>query len=1168
MTRRAILTAIAIVLVTAVGMSDTEIVARYSAGEAGDPVPDPTSPNGGNWKVRVPSAPAGAVSNDTERRLNAWKITDRSEQPKSGRSYYIPVTDAQIAMAKANGWRLHVRLRMVDDFKDTASQVLVYDNGTRRWVLFFDLDGKGDLVVTQQHSSGNITHSLTTGSTGKNAYHDFELVYDPVTKTADFIADKKLIKKGDAGKSSPYTNKEVVFGTGSSIGRGEANWNFVQLEILGIPAEGLEIVKKGPFGFSVQLNRKEIYFSRMADVSIHKSYQNLGGFNVDVLYEYSGGNICQAFTYRVIRWKLDGTHSVSGKFGNCQVPQITREGDRLFFAFDSYTKKISGEKAPAQKWEYFDGELKQMPTPEPHPKIILESPEEEAKLSQGYDSSSPYGYEWNFSWKPPSDVRLVKHYEFRITNSRLEEPYINETAPRPNFTMRISKPIEDNRLEGWTWQVRAHYRDGTEGDWSTRKFSVAEYIPNTTIEGVVIDTIGRHLSGVTVTETVSGKTVLSGRNGRFRIGDLTPDTQATVTFNKDGYLSQSLDIALKLGSNPVSPKLSPAAELSCTVTDQSGNPVWGASIEVTGTQISAETQEGGICTISDLPANTQLEIIFTLVGYQTESEIITLNQGTNSLSVAMTQLAFIRGFVTDASGQPIVGAVAAVEGTDKSCLTGETGYYKVQFFTPGTQVTVTFSKDGYLSKSEQITLQYGDNLLPSVILNLPASVSGTVYDTEGSTLSTVTVTVEGTDISTLTGDDGTYTISELSPNDQVNIIFHKHGYADKSEQITLQPGDNPLPPVNLDLLASVSGVITDSERRVLEGVTVAVKGTDIHEGTGYNGYYEISNLTPNVQITITFSRSDCLDKSEQVTLQPGEDKDLSLSLDLLASVSGAVTDIAGAHIEEVQVTIKGTSISTSTDELGKYEISNLKASDQVTLEFSKQPYIDEIRTITLDPGNNTPPPVILYLPTSASGTVKSQITGNAIKDVTVKVEGTSISTSTRNDGSYDFSNVRAGTPVKITFSHTHYKAKTEEHTLQTGNNSLPQVNLIPKPVKTTLPPSPRSAQGSNNPEIVITVGQGLEYKVVGEWQGRFDKLIIYPSITSDYEKNKKIFGVYVKTISSGKNIALFKREKKYGRWSSWSLVARNQTWLRFSGWMGVQFFFQTTFKDDTGMTAY
>lgn len=214
---------------------ETPIAIQYDAGKVGDPVPEPTSSDGGNWKAHhqsiAPPSIAVAVPNDAG--VAAWKTTDRSEQRRGGPAYSIPVTNTQIAEANANGWRLHGRLRMVNDFNDTMSQCVCYDNGTRRWVLFFDLDSKGDLVVTQQHSSGDITHPLTTGGTGNDTYHDFELVYDPTSKTADFFFDEKLIKKGDTGRSSPsFTNKEVIFGSGSTPGQGEANWNFVQWKIL------------------------------------------------------------------------------------------------------------------------------------------------------------------------------------------------------------------------------------------------------------------------------------------------------------------------------------------------------------------------------------------------------------------------------------------------------------------------------------------------------------------------------------------------------------------------------------------------------------------------------------------------------------------------------------------------------------------------------------------------------------------------------------------------------------------------------------------------------------------------------------------------------------------------------------------------------------------------
>ena len=55
--------------------------------------------------------------------------------------------------------------------------------------------------------------------------------------------------------------------------------------------DSLQIIKTEPLGFIVKLNEQQIYQTAAADLRIHKSYRDFGGDNVDILSEYSGGNI-------------------------------------------------------------------------------------------------------------------------------------------------------------------------------------------------------------------------------------------------------------------------------------------------------------------------------------------------------------------------------------------------------------------------------------------------------------------------------------------------------------------------------------------------------------------------------------------------------------------------------------------------------------------------------------------------------------------------------------------------------------------------------------------------------------------------------------------------------------------------------------------------------------
>lgn len=241
------------------------------------------------------------------------------------------------------------------------------------------------------------------------------------------------------------------------------------------PTQGLKIVKTPPFGYAVLLNGKEIYRAGVEDLSIYKSYQ-IAGENVDVLADYAGGNICLSFRYTIINWRSDGTYSVSEKFGNCSGPEIRQEGEKLLLSFKSYTGRITGKVYPAETWEYSYGEVKKVAVSSPHPKITLQSPAGEDTLPQGNNPSCPTGFIWKFSWNPPSDASSIKHYEIRVTHIGLEKPFILEQPAKPAFTLRKCERIPENMRERWRWQVKAHYQDGSSGDWSdANEFKVASF---------------------------------------------------------------------------------------------------------------------------------------------------------------------------------------------------------------------------------------------------------------------------------------------------------------------------------------------------------------------------------------------------------------------------------------------------------------------------------------------------------------------------------------------------------------------------------------------------------------------------------------------------------------------------------------------------------------------
>ena len=207
--------------------------ANYDAGSAGTPA-DPTSAAGGTWvgsEGEDGDYTTGNVTglpsiDDNGSGLDAWVVTDNS----AGGSQWITYTKTpdvtDITKANANGWIFETNMRFVDDFGAGVSTVLIYGNGSTRFLVFFELDGNGDLVA-QTFGTGGATYTLTTGGTGTQDFHNIQMVFDPATGKASFAVDDVRYDSGTwAGQGNSFTG--VQWGNGSSGGKGSAAFNQVK----------------------------------------------------------------------------------------------------------------------------------------------------------------------------------------------------------------------------------------------------------------------------------------------------------------------------------------------------------------------------------------------------------------------------------------------------------------------------------------------------------------------------------------------------------------------------------------------------------------------------------------------------------------------------------------------------------------------------------------------------------------------------------------------------------------------------------------------------------------------------------------------------------------------------------------------------------------------------
>jgi len=165
--------------------------------------------------------------------LNAWQIKDNSGASGSTLTYAKNLTGPQQSAATnlTGGWQYSVHARFGNDFADPESLSMIYGQGNKRFIIWFDLDSNGDLTARLE---GGLTYTLSTNGTGAALYHTHEIIYNPTNGTARYVVDGVFKTNNWPGSASAYPAGQVAWGAGSSSGQGEMNFHTVTFQITGL----------------------------------------------------------------------------------------------------------------------------------------------------------------------------------------------------------------------------------------------------------------------------------------------------------------------------------------------------------------------------------------------------------------------------------------------------------------------------------------------------------------------------------------------------------------------------------------------------------------------------------------------------------------------------------------------------------------------------------------------------------------------------------------------------------------------------------------------------------------------------------------------------------------------------------------------------------------------
>lgn len=201
-----------------------------------------TDPTSQGW---VDSGGSQTASPVTEMGVDAWSVDDSSTAGGSFKAYLHQLSNAQISQAMSQGWTLSTRVRVVDvddtvDFSVSAN----FNADTINYGFAFGSQADGDPIVMLPTSfDGLVPDGLAFALEGSGGgYHQYDLVFDPDSNTADLFVDG-IERISDYGGYTFVSGEErISWGAQQSNSIGHGNFNSVVFSVVPEPSAVLLVL--------------------------------------------------------------------------------------------------------------------------------------------------------------------------------------------------------------------------------------------------------------------------------------------------------------------------------------------------------------------------------------------------------------------------------------------------------------------------------------------------------------------------------------------------------------------------------------------------------------------------------------------------------------------------------------------------------------------------------------------------------------------------------------------------------------------------------------------------------------------------------------------------------------------------------------------------------------
>ena len=304
--------------------------------------------------------------------------------------------------------------------------------------------------------------------------------------------------------------------------------------------------------------------------------------------------------------------------------------------------------------------------------------------------------------------------------------------------------------------------------------------------------------------------------------------------------------------------------LNGTVTDENGDPVSGAAIDLTGSHSSnVVTDAQGRFTFSGLPTSGVYKVGAKKGHYTFATSNQTLTHPAADVSLvfrARLNRHSIEGRVTRDDGNGISGVVVQLaESPTTTVTTDSDGSYSFTELAAGRNYTVVPALDDFAFTPENKTLE---DLSEDRVINFVGKrtifvLAGVVKDENGDPLSDVTVNLSGSQASSvMTDSQGGFRFTGLPTSGSYTVSVDRRHYTfTNSSQTFAQPIDDVMAVFGGRLNRhAITGRLTRADGAGISGVVVQLATATTT--TDANGFYSFTELDAGGSYTVVPASND------------------------------------------------------------------------------------------------------------------------------------------------------------------------------------------------------------------------------------------------------------------------------------------------------------------------